>query len=127
MNKLLQIRREYDEPFVDVVKGFAEMGYSRRFTARVLGFNVVYLIALLNRFGLQRHFRSRRDMLPECKGPGWPKGKPNPRGLRYSDEDIFNEIRRYKNYHDFARKAKMSMSLVEKRFGWKNARRLALR
>jgi len=127
MNRLLQVRKEYGEPFVDVVKDFAEMGYSRRFVAGMLGFNVQHFIDTLNRFGLQKHFRLHRDMRPECKSPGWPRGKPNPRNNRYSDEDIFSEVRRCKTYHDFARGAKMSMSLVEKRFGWRNARRLALR
>ena len=37
--KFREIESEFDEPFWDVVKGFAEMGYSRRATAMAIGYN----------------------------------------------------------------------------------------
>lgn len=78
MNKLLAVRKEFGEPFVDVVRGFAEMGYSRRMTANVLNFNLSYFRALCTRFDLHRHFKPQGKMRRDCKGGGvgWPKGVP---------------------------------------------------
>lgn len=37
MGRIQQIEEEFGEPFFDVVKGFAEMNYSRRGVAQILG------------------------------------------------------------------------------------------
>jgi len=78
MTKMLQVRREYGESFCDVVRGYAELGYSRRLTAAVLGINVGYFRQLCSRFDLHRHFRPQALMRPDCKGRGrgWPVGVP---------------------------------------------------
>ena len=97
MNKMRQISKEYDEPFTDVVRGFAEMGYSRRATAQILNINLPYFRRLCDRFGLHPHFKPQQDMRDECKGHGngWPKGKPQSRSARYTDAEILAEVSKY--------------------------------
>jgi hypothetical protein len=79
MNKLIAVRKEYGESFVDVVKGFAAQGNSRTLTARTLGFNLSYFRQLCSRFDLHKHFKPQGEMRDECKqgnltGRGFPKG-----------------------------------------------------
>lgn len=78
MTKMLRIRREYGESFCDVVKGYAELGYSRTLTAAVLGINLSYFRQLCSRFDLHRHYKPQGEMRRDCKGGGggWPKGRP---------------------------------------------------
>jgi hypothetical protein len=132
MNKLLAIRLEYGEPFVDVVQGFAKMGYSRRATADVLGVNLSYFRALCKRFDLHKHFLPQAQMRQECRGGvrmggnGWPKGKARPRGVRYSDEQLLEEVRRIPDYSCFRTMASVDASTVQNRFGtFARARSLA--
>ena len=128
MNKLMAIRLEYGEPFIDVVRGFAEMGYSRRATAEVLSLSLSYFRELLGRFDLHRHFLLQAQMRQECRGQGvgWPKGKPRPRGVVYSDERILAEVRSIPHYSVFRCMASMDAATVQNRFGsFANARALA--
>ena len=78
MTKMIAIRYEYGEPFSAVVSGYADLGYSRRMTASVLGINLSYFRQLCTRFDLHKHFRPQVEMRRDCKGggKGWPKGKP---------------------------------------------------
>ena len=77
MSKLLQTRREYGEPFVEVVKGFAEMRYSKSATASTLGYNLSYFRQLLTRFDLHKYFQPKGTAQNEaCRG-GAKKGVPN--------------------------------------------------
>ncbi len=75
--KIQAVRKEFDEPFRDVVKGFAEMGYSRMATAEILEFNLSYFRTLCVRFDLHKYFKPQKEMRDECKHffVGWPKGK----------------------------------------------------
>jgi len=79
MGKLLEIRKEFGEPFVDVVKGFAEMGYSKTATAKILGIANRYFRDVCRRFDLNKFFpKTASERRRECRGGGigWPKGKP---------------------------------------------------
>lgn len=128
MNKLMAIRLEYGEPFVDVVRGFAEMGYSQRATAEILCLSRAYFRELLGRFDLRKHFLPQAQMRSECRGQGvgWPKGKPRPRGVIYSDERILAEVRSIPHYSVFRCMASMDATTVQSRFGtFANARALA--
>lgn len=128
MNKMRQIAKEFGEPFVDVVRGFAEMGYSRRATAKILNINLSYFRQLCDRLGLHQHFKQQRDMRDECKGhgKGWPKGKPQARRSRYTDAEILEEVSKYPVSTLFQSMAAIDISTVHRRFGgWTAARRLA--
>lgn len=128
MNKMRQISKEFDEPFVDVVRGFAEMGYSRRATAQILNINLPYFRRLCDRFGLHQHFKPQKDMRDECKGNGrgWPPGKAQNRRSKYSDTEILEEVRKYPASTLFQSLADIDLSTVQRRFGsWTAARSLA--
>lgn len=129
MNKLMAVRKEFGEPFVDVVKGFAELGYSRSATAEILGFNLSYFRQLLTRFDLHKCFPEQANMRRECKsggGAGWPKGVNRPRAPRYTDEHLLAEVRRLPQY-SFARcMGDVDPKTIQNRFGsWTRARQLA--
>ncbi len=131
MNKLMAIRKEYGEPFVDVVRGYAELGYSRTFTAEVLGINLSYFRALCARFDLHKSFLPQGEMRQECKGGskgggGWPKGVARPRAVTYSDEQLLAEVRRIPDYSLHRNMGDVDVSTIQGRFGsWKQARALA--
>lgn len=128
MNKLMAVRKEFGEPFVDVVRGFASMGYSRTATAEILGFNLSYFRQLLTRFDLHQHFLPQAAMRKECKGKGkgWPKGLSRPRGTIYSDERLLEEVRRLSSYSLARCVGDVNVSTIQNRFGsWARARQLA--
>lgn len=96
MTKVQQIRKEFNEPFRDVVAGFADMGYSRKMTARVLEVNPSWFDQLCERFDLKKHFRSRKEYISICKPPGRPKGKSVKRPRQaYSDRQLLAILRRH--------------------------------
>lgn len=119
MSKMIQIRKDYGEPFVDVVRGFAEMGYSRSMTAATLGINLPYFRQLCTRFDLHRHFRPQNEMRQECKGggKGWPKGTPRPRAPKYKDTDLLAEVRKYPVSTLFSTMSDIHLTTVQRRFG----------
>lgn len=82
--KLIDIRKEYGESFVEVVKGFARMGYSMRLTYKTLGIGERRFYKLVARFGLRDLF-VKENYNEQCqwKGAGWPKGKSRMNELRY--------------------------------------------
>ena len=128
MNKMRQISKEFDEPFTDVVRGFAEMGYSRRATAQILNVSVSTFRKMCDRFNLHRHFPAKRDMRKECKGraAGWPKGKKKHRKQQYTDREVLAEVAKYPASNLFSAMADISLSTVKRRFGsWTTARSLA--
>lgn len=132
MTKIIRIRREFGEPFREVVKGFAEMGYSRRATAEILDINLSYFRQLCTRFDLHRHFKPQREMRPECRshggGKGWLKGKARYVPRKYTDEYLLGLLRKYPDltYCQFENLAPVSASTIQRRFGgWNKARRQA--
>lgn len=130
MTKVELIEAEFDEPFDEVIKGFAEMGYSRRAVAEILEINLSYLRILLRRRGLNDLFLPQSEMRRECRPPGgrggWPKGKPRNRPPRYSDEELLAEVRRYPNSTTFTAIADINISTIFRRFGtFRKARELA--
>ena len=129
MTKAEMIEAEFDEPFDEVIRGFAEMGYSRRAVAEILEINLSYLRLLLRRRGLNDLFLPQSEMRRECRssgGRGWPKGVKRNRLPRYSDEELLAEVRRYPNSTTFASISDIALSTVINRFGgFRKARRLA--
>ncbi|AJF08281.1 hypothetical protein GSUB_17545 (plasmid) [Geoalkalibacter subterraneus] len=117
--KLRQIEEEYGESFEEVVKGFAEMRYSRRRVASILGLNLSYFRSLLEKYDLSGHFLPQKEMRSDCKGhgPGWPKGKPRPRPPRYNDAQILEQVRKYPNMSMFKVFADIDITTVYRRFG----------
>jgi len=121
MTKVHQVRREFGEPFRDVVRGFAVMGYSRAATANILHFNLSYFRQLCTRFNLHQYFKPQREMRPECRGvgttrKGWPKGKKRPFRARYTNEYLLGLVARYPIYGDFMSWAPVAASTVTRRF-----------
>lgn len=120
MSKMLEVRREFGEPFVEVVRGYAAMGYSQQMTAQVLGFNRSYFRQLLQRFDLLGCFnRPQRELVKVCRpgGRGCQKGASRPRAPRYSDEELLAEVRRYPVSTLFEAMSDVSVSTVYRRFG----------
>jgi len=129
MLKVMQIRKEFNEPFKDVISGFAEMGYSKRATAEILEIDRGYFYkCLLPRYAPDVTWKKQIDMRPECraKGKGWPKGKSRNNQKKYTDEDLLMVVAKYETVEKFDNKAIPSASTVIKRFGsWNKARRMA--
>ena len=133
MTKVHQIRREFGEPFRDVVAGFAAMGYSIRATAEILEVNLSYFRKyLLPRYAPDAPWKAQKDMRDECKPRpshgGWPKGKKRIKPQKYTDEYLLSLVRKHwdLSYGTFEALAPVSASTVSRRFGsWGNARRLA--
>jgi hypothetical protein len=118
--KINDIELEFDEPFDDVVKGFAIMGYSRRAVASILEINLSYFRQLCSKRGLHKHFKKQKDMRPECRksGPskGWPKGKKRPFRPKHSEEFLLACVRQFPNFCDFKTFAPVDASTVSRRF-----------
>ena len=79
MNKLRKISKEFGEPFIEVVKGFAAQGCSRTLVAGTLGMTRQTLQRYCERFDLDQYFLEQIDMRRECRpsgGKGWTKGEP---------------------------------------------------
>lgn len=133
MTKVQSVRREFGEPFRDVVAGFAQMGYSRRAVAEILEINYSYLrTALLPRYAPDAPWKAQADMRDECKPKpshgGWPKGKKRDKPVRYSDEYLLAMIRRHQDltYQQFGNLAPVAASTIARRFGtWNKAKMLA--
>jgi hypothetical protein len=132
MTKVHQVRKEFKEPFRDVVKGFAKMGYSRRATAEFVGITSSWFDQLCERFDLKRHFRPRSEYLPVCKPRGGhTKGKTIRQPQRYSDWYLLSVLRGYSDRISPARfnqiqGGKPCADTYVKRFGsWRRARMLA--
>jgi len=133
MTKIRQVRNEFKEPFRDVVKGFAIMGYSRKATAQALQISHSYFDELCERFDLKKNFRARKDYLPICKPPGHPKGKIIKQPKHYTDSDLLSILRGYlpnisgKRF-DELQQGKPCSDTYLRRFGsWKKAKILARR
>ena len=78
MTRVQQIRKEFGEPFKDIVRDFAQMRYSKRCTALTLGITTSYFNVYLKRYAPDVQFPARKDFNEACipKGKGYPKGRP---------------------------------------------------
>lgn len=135
MTKVQQIRREFNEPFRDVVAGFALMGYSRRSTAEILEINRDYFFkTLLPLYAPDAPWKSRKDMRDDCKrkqGGGWPKGAKRPKAV--SDHELLAILRLYPetigpdkyDYQRAARNHPWSSTFIRRFGSWTNAKMLA--
>ena len=131
MIKTAQVLREYQEPFVDVVRGFARMGYSRKATAQAIDISPSWFDELCRRYGLREKF-NREKYLSICKPPGHPKGKHINQPKRYSDWYLLSVLRGYSPRISPERfnqlQGKPCADTYSRRFGsWTRARRLAHR
>jgi len=120
MTKIESIEDEFDEPFNDVVRGFAIMGYSKRAVAGILEINLSYFRQILSARDLHKHFKKQKDMREECRGggnKGYWKGKKRPfKPRKYSDEYLLELVSKWPNSHDFMGAAPISYSTVTRRF-----------
>ena len=120
MSKITDIEAEFDEPFSDVVKGFAIMGYSRQATANILEINLSYFRQLCDRHDLHRYFKKQKDMRPECRGGGGShffKGKKRPfKPRKHTDEALLEEVRKWDTFSTFCTFASAHPSTVTRRF-----------
>jgi len=127
--KLAAVEREFGEPFDDVIRGFAAMGYSKQAVAKILDFNLSYFRAVLTRRELHGCFLPQAQQRPECKGggKGAPSGRPNTWTQRkYSDEHLLRQVKEASTMRDFRDRLRIDPKTVRIRFGsWRRARRLA--
>jgi hypothetical protein len=121
MTKILQVRKEYQESFSKVVYDYAQMGYSRRFTATLLGFNLSYFRQLCSRFDLHKYFKHQSNMVNDCKpkGKGWIKGRSRDARYTYSNDDILSRVKQFPTYSEFICKSSINISTVKRRFNMK--------
>ena len=129
---LQKIRKEYNEPFQETVKGYAVMGYSRKATAGILGLCKSYFYSLCKTYNLDQYFKKGKDLNSSCKPTGRPKGRPDNRPKRYSNEYLLSILRGYSpnispiRYNQL--QCKPSCDTIIRRFGsWKKAKQLAHR
>jgi len=73
MTHYQRIRKEFDEPFAEVIKGFAIMGYSRRATAQIVEIPLATFLRYAKRFGVHDKFKSQSELRSEFRGG--PLGK----------------------------------------------------
>lgn len=121
------IRKEFDEPMSDVIKGFAQMGYSMLATSRAMGIGTQAMSAWIKRLGLRHHFdRSNYNEVckPINKKGGWPKGKKRDRRVKYTDRELLSYVATCPQYHKFNERPEFPAgSTVIRRFGsWNNAK-----
>lgn len=77
---LARIRKEHGMSFKDAVLHYANMGMSRKATAKALQVSISQFRLYLRRFNLDDSFVPQSQMLSDCRG-GWPKGTPRPPAL----------------------------------------------
>ena len=133
MSKMIAVRKEFGESFPDVVRGFGAMGYSKRATAEVLGFNLSYFRQLLTRFNLHIHFVLQPQQRAECRSGGCIAGSEsakrpgNGRPLSYSDDELLAMVGRCRSSRDFEASTLIYRTTVSRRFGsWGKAKELAV-
>lgn len=73
MTKIKRVKQEYNEPFKDVVKSYATMGYSRRAVASILEIKFTTFLRYVRRFNLGDNFRPTSEMRRDCRSWGMTK------------------------------------------------------
>jgi DNA invertase Pin-like site-specific DNA recombinase len=68
MTALQRIRKEYNEPAAEVIKGMAIQGHSRRAVALILEVPRTTLTRISQRLDVDRYFKRYVDLRSECKG-----------------------------------------------------------
>lgn len=131
MTKVHQVRREFGEPFRDVVAGLAAMRYSKRATAQALSINPSYFIKLCERYKVIDKFPiKRKDYNEMCKPPGHPKGKKIHQPQRYTDAELLKILSGYslhitKHRYDYLQQKPCSDTIFRRFGSWRKAKRLA--
>ena len=128
--KVVAVEAEFDESFYDVVRGFAEMGYSQTATAQVLEFNLPYFRSLLKKFELLGHFLPQSQQRAECRGAvsqrvRGTKRSSYSRAPKYTDEYLLSCVAASSSSYDFHIRFMIDPGTIRNRFGsWKSAKRL---
>lgn len=131
MTTIHRIRKEFGEPFRDVVNGFAIMGCSRNLAAKTMGIDISHLYYLMRQQGIDAPWRKQKDMIDICKAPGHKKGDIFPHPQRYSDNDLLDILRGYSpritvSHYNIVQGNRPAASTIIKRFkSWEKAKRLA--
>ena len=127
--KILSVEEEFDESFEDVVRGFAEMGYSQQAVAQILEFNRSYFRELLRRMDLTGCFLPQRLLRPECRG-GARRGVPGPKrpgngaAQKYTDEYLLRCVAAAPTTYELKRQFRIDPQTIRNRFGsWKKAKK----
>jgi len=127
MTVVHKIRKEFNEPFRDVVAGFAQMGYSQTAAASACEVPRSTFQHHVQRFGLCELF-DRKNYLPECKSH--PRtGNEGKRKQIFTDGHLLTILAAHgdigRDRFDYLQKAPCASTII-KRFGsWSDAKRLA--
>ena len=117
-----RISEEFGSPTVEVIRSFAESGYSKRLTAGALGISRPTLIRFASRHDIT--FPDRSGMIDVCN-PGRKTGPRCGRQRVHSDEFILDCVRQARTSRQLRGVAIRTVLL---RFGsWSEAKRLARR
>lgn len=115
--KIQAVRKEFQEPFRDVVRRFAEDGYSKRLTARILDFDVSQFQKTCKRLGID-NFLPHREQRKECRpgGKGKPKGSIGYKPRTYTDEYLLSVVRSHPVTTYFDDQTGVSVKTIKERF-----------
>lgn len=72
MRFMQKVEREFNEPFEDVLQGFADMGYGCDSSARMLGYDVSNFRRLLKRHNISINWPSAAERLDAYDRNPWP-------------------------------------------------------
>jgi len=136
MSKALEIRKEFERPFAEVIRQFAIDGYSKRATAEILEINRSYFLKLIARYAPDATWKYHGNLRRECRsygmdyrhdGHGFQPGhvyKTN----KYTDSELLAEVSKYATYAQYRNNSKIAWTTVYRRFncqGWNGIKKLA--
>lgn len=75
MTHLQRIKNEYNEPFREIIKGFAIQGHSRRGVAQILEISPGTIQRYLKQYNCGHYFKPYKEMRPETKNQYGRRGK----------------------------------------------------
>jgi len=129
MSIIRKIRKDFAEPFRDVVAGFALMGYSQTAAADACEVARSTFQYHVQRFGLCGLF-DRKNYRPECRGYN-RKGRKGKRAPIYTDDHLLEILGQYGDISRERFNERQGQPCADtfcKRFGsWTGAKRLAKR
>lgn len=129
MTKIELTEKTYNQPFEEVIKWYASLGYSKAATAIALSFNRRYFFQILAKLGLNRLFDPKKYNI-SCRGrghgKGWPKGKSRKVERKYTDDQLLNHVRKVRVAWIAEECGPPNKSTIIRRFGsWNKAKQLA--
>jgi len=119
--KIQSIRKEFGKPFRDVIRDYADEGYSCHRTAILLGMNDNTLRNYCTQFDLHKYWKPVSERRPECRGVGTEKKR------KYTDNELLVFVRNYPTLKQFMASAPVAPGTIYYRFpgGWKEIVRQA--